>query len=67
MLVYGDSITHGYDALAPSKAYSVSVPFTLSANAINKAIGGEIFFPTLARIKSNINPDYITVAYGTND
>ena len=67
MLVYGDSITHGYDTLSPSKAYSVAVPFELSANAINKAIGGEIFFPTLSKIRSSITPDYITVAYGTND
>ena len=33
----------------------------------NKAVGGEIFFPKLAATKENFVPDYITVAYGTND
>ena len=34
---------------------------------MNKAIGGEIFVPGLAELKLDFVPDYITVAYGTND
>ena len=67
MLMYGDSITHGYDALNPSKAYAVQLSHMLDAEAFNKAIGGEVFRPGLSEIKNAINPDYITVAYGTND
>ena len=67
MLIYGDSITQGYDALNPSKSYAAELAHFLDAEALNKAIGGEIFNPSLAAIKNDINPDYITVAYGTND
>ena len=39
----------------------------LDAEEINKAIGGEVFFPSLAEAADDFVPDYITVAYGTND
>lgn len=67
MLIYGDSITQGYDALNPSKAYAVELAHSLDAEAFSKAIGGEVFNPSLAAIKNDVNPDYIAVAYGTND
>ena len=34
---------------------------------MNKAIGAEVYFPELAEIKSDLQPDIVTVAYGTND
>ena len=67
MLSFGDSITHGYDALRPSGSYASKLADALDADARNKAIGGEIFFPALAKLKDDITPDYISVAYGTND
>lgn len=67
LLAYGDSITHGYDALNPSAKYVTKLAEYLDAEEINKAIGGEKFWPDLVKEKLNINPDYITVAYGTND
>ena len=67
MLMYGDSITHGYDCLNSSKAYAVQLSHMLDAEAFNKAIGGEVFQPELSKIKNDISPDYITVAYGSND
>lgn len=39
----------------------------LGAEEVNKAIGGECFFPELAATKEDFQPEYITVAYGTND
>ena len=39
----------------------------LGAEEVNKGIGGERFFPELAGCKDLLSPDYITVAYGTND
>ena len=67
MLIFGDSITQGYDALRPSLHHTSRLCETLNVEGFNKAIGGEIFFPDLARLKDDITPDYITVAYGTND
>ena len=67
LLAFGDSITHGYDALRPSNRYIAKLADKLGAEELNKAIGGERFFPELANIKGKFNPDYITVAYGTND
>lgn len=67
MLMYGDSITHGYDASRPTASYASQLADAMNANAINKAIGGEFFRPALAELSDEIDPDYITVAFGTND
>lgn len=67
LLAFGDSITHGYDALRPSNCYAAKIAEMLDAEVINKGIGGEIFFPELAGVRDQFTPDYITVAYGTND
>ena len=66
-LCFGDSITQGYDALYPSNKYITKLADMLNAAEYNKAIGGEIFFPELAETKEDFEPDYITIAYGTND
>lgn len=67
LLAYGDSITQGYDALNPSQKYITRLAEYLDAEEINKAIGGDIFFPELASQIVDFTPDIITVAYGTND
>ena len=67
LLVYGDSITHGYDALRPSNRYITKIADLLDAEEYNKAIGGEMFFPKLSELKDSFEPDYITVSYGSND
>ncbi|MBQ7096308.1 MAG: SGNH/GDSL hydrolase family protein [Clostridia bacterium] len=67
MLSYGDSITQGYDASYPSQAYAAKLAALLDADSINRGIGGEIFRPALLLEKEDFEPDYITVAYGTND
>lgn len=67
MLIYGDSITHGYVSRNPSRSYASRLTDALDAEAFNKAIGGEIFFPELAEASDEGEFDYITVAYGTND
>lgn len=67
ILCFGDSITHGYDALRPSNKYISRFADWLDAEEYNKAIGGEIFFPELAATREDFEPDLITVAYGTND
>ena len=67
LLAYGDSITHGYDALHFSRSHIARLARHLDAELYNKGIGGEIYRQGLAAIKNNIEPDYITVAYGSND
>lgn len=67
LLAFGDSITQGYDALRPSRRYAARLAEALNAEEINKGIGGEKFFPALAESRDDFEPDYISVAYGTND
>ncbi len=67
LLVFGDSISQGYDALHPMDRYPVALAKRLGAEECNKAIGGEFFWPALAKMKDPFAPDYIAVAYGTND
>ena len=67
LLAFGDSITHGYDALRPSNKYITKLAEALEMEEHNKAIGGDFFFPGLAGRKDELRPDLITVAYGTND
>ena len=67
LLAFGDSVTQGYDALYPSNKYISRLANYLGAEEYNKAVGGEVFFPELAATKEPFTPDYIVVAYGTND
>ncbi len=67
LLVFGDSVTQGYDALRPSNRYITKIADLLCADEYNKAIGGEKFFPELAELKEAFMPDYILVSYGSND
>ena len=67
MLVFGDSITQGYDAAFASNSYISRLSRFLGVEEYNKAIGGEVFWPGLADTEEPFEPDLITVAYGTND
>lgn len=67
MFCFGDSITHGYDAVYSSLAYPNQLADALDAEMFNKAIGGETFNPDLLAEPDPVTPDLITVAYGTND
>lgn len=66
IIIFGDSITQGYNARYPSNRYAAHLADTLDAEEFNKAIGGEQFCPWLAELKDDFEPDYISVAYGTN-
>jgi len=67
MLFYGDSITHGYDAMFPSLSYASKLALALDADALNKAVGGDTFFPELLEAPDNMSPAVVVAAYGTND
>lgn len=67
LLVWGDSITQGFDALRPSNKYITRIADWLGAEEYNKGIGGDCFWPELADTHEDFTPDYIIAAYGTND
>lgn len=67
LLAFGDSITQGFDALRPSGRYISRLADALDAEEFNKGIGGECYCPDLAALRDDFTPDYIVVAYGTND
>lgn len=67
LLAFGDSITQGFDAQRPSRRYIARLAQALNAEEFNKAVGAEHYYPALAATKESFIPDYITVAYGTND
>lgn len=67
-LHFGDSITQGFDADYPSLSYISRLGRMLGMDAVNKAIGGDTFCPDiLLTDKEALEPDLITVSYGTND
>lgn len=67
LLVFGDSISMGCTTKRPSNHYACRLAEALGAEEYNKAMGTERFVPQLAKAKDDFEPDYITVAYGTND
>jgi len=67
ILLFGDSISQGYDAALPEDSYASILADKLDGNCLNKAIGGEVFRPELAALKDEGSVDLISVAYGTND
>lgn len=67
LLIFGDSITQGYDALYPTQRYACALAQYLNAEERCKGIGAERFTPAIAEAKEDVTPDYIYVAYGTND
>ncbi len=67
IIMYGDSITQGYDSGMPSHSYAARLSELFDADIINKGIGGSIFMPEITSLKSECHPNLITVAYGTND
>lgn len=67
LLAFGDSITQGFDCLRPSNHYVYSLAAALDAEEFNKGIGGERHVPSLVACDETFTPDYILIAYGTND
>ena len=67
MLAYGDSITHGSSSAFHSYSYVSHLAQLLDADVTNKGIGGDEYFPSLISEPLSVTPDWITVAYGTND
>lgn len=65
LLCLGDSITQGGGSEISSKSYANQLSCALNMELYNKGIGGYIF--DVNSIVKTIEPDIITIAYGTND
>ena len=66
LLVFGDSITQGMDAVSPSLTYPIITAGMLKLDVINQGVGGSMFR------QENLDyigrePEVITVAFGCND
>lgn len=67
LISYGDSITYGSFAMYPSNRYVARLSEALHVDEICKGVGGEKFCPELLSYAECDSPDYVVVAYGTND
>jgi len=66
-LALGDSITQGYVTKHPFLTYINIFAKELDAYVLNQSIGGDVFFDGNLDENLPFDPDFITVAYGTND
>ncbi len=66
-LALGDSITQGYCTKHPSLTYVNIITEKFNTVTVNQAIGGDIFRKENLDENMDFQPDFITVAYGTND
>lgn len=66
-LIFGDSITQGFDTLHPTTHHIYALCRALGAEEYNKGVGGERHAPLLVQCPETFIPDYIFVGYGTND
>ena len=65
ILVHGDSITQGYDAVFPSGCYANILARHYNAEILNQAVGGANYNP---RVLESVGEfDFAVAAYGTND
>lgn len=67
LLVYGDSITHGNTVRYSCNHYIPRLARAMGVQVRNKAIAGTTSFPDMVRLESPYEPDYVLVAYGSND
>ena len=67
LLVYGDSITHGNTVRYSCNHYIPRLARAMEVQVRNKAIAGTTTFPELVLTESPYAPDYVLVAYGSND
>ncbi len=65
ILLHGDSITQGYDALFPSGSYANMVARHYDAEILNQAVGGACYNDQVLEAVGDF--DFALVAYGSND
>ena len=66
-LILGDSITQGYSAATDSLSWANRITRMFDADSVIQAISGGTFRSSTLDPDVEFTPDYILVAYGTND
>ncbi|MBP3370760.1 MAG: hypothetical protein J6L85_08415 [Clostridia bacterium] len=66
-LIMGDSITQGYLAATDSLSWANRITRMFNAESIIQGISSGCFYPSTIDPSIDFDPDYIFVAYGTND
>ena len=66
-LILGDSITQGYSAATDSLSWANRITRMFDADSVIQAVSGGTFRPSTLDPNVDFTPDYILVAYGTND
>lgn len=66
-LIVGDSITQGYSAATDSLSWANRITRMFDADSVIQAISGGTFQVSTLDPEVDFIPDYIFVAYGTND
>ena len=66
ILFLGDSITQGWDTLFDSLSFANKVSRYFNAESVIQGVGGSCFFPQFLE-KIPFDPEWVVVAYGTND
>ena len=67
ILVLGDSITQGAGSEYTALTYPNIIADRFGLDILNQGIGGDVFCADNLGEDIGFNPDYVTVAYGTND
>lgn len=67
MIMFGDSITQGWDSELDSFSWAYRVSRFFNADSIIQGIGGTYYLKDVFDEAIDFEPDVVTVAYGTND
>ena len=66
-LFFGDSITQGFSSSYSHLTYAFQISQFFDADFLNQAVGCGDFFPETFDNSIDYTPDYVFVAFGTND
>ena len=67
LFISGDSITQGYDAREPHRAYSNRLQEAMHAETLSQAVGGDVFDPENLENFPEFDADVAVINFGTND
>lgn len=66
-MFWGDSLTQGWNSEQDSLSYANRVARHFNAEVVNLAVGGTVFNADVVCDEHPFDPEYVILAYGTND
>jgi hypothetical protein len=66
-MFFGDSITQGFTSTYSHLTYAAQISQFFDADFLNQAVGCGDFFPATFDDSVEFAPDYVFIAFGTND